>query len=73
MTWQKNPTTMTDRLKNRVSFTNFVIVGLLLGLLVATVMIGDTPARGVFVFIAMLVMLIGLFMFASRPKPGVAL
>jgi uncharacterized protein YacL len=62
--------TSTVRLRDRLSYSNFVIVGLLLGLLIAMIVSGDTPARGIFIFMAMLVILIGIFMFASRSKPG---
>lgn len=62
-----------SRFRSRLAFSDFVIVGLLLGLLAATIISGDTPSRGVFAFLAMAVMLIGLFMFVSRNKPGAVL
>lgn len=59
--------------RRRLAFSDFVMMGLLVALLAATIVSGDSPARGVFAFIAMIVMLIGIFMFASRGKPVAAL
>ena len=60
-------------LRRRLEFGDFVMMGLLVALLAATVMARDPPARGVFAFIAVLVMLIGVFKFASRGKPVASL
>ena len=59
----------SSRLRRRLAFSDFVMMGLLAALLAATIISGDNPARGVFAFIAMIVMLIGIFMFASRGRP----
>jgi Membrane-bound toxin component of toxin-antitoxin system len=56
------------RLKRRVEPSRVMIAALLLGLVAATVLVGDTPARSVFVFLSLLVVLIGVFMFTSRTR-----
>ncbi len=56
------------RLKRRVEPSRVMIAGLLLGLVAATLLSGDTPARSVFVFLSLLVVLIGVFMFTSRTR-----
>jgi len=56
------------RLKRRVEPSRIMIAGLLLGLVAVTLLSGDTPARSVFVFLSLLVVLIGVFMFTSRTR-----
>lgn len=56
------------RVKRRVEPSRVMIAGLLLGLVAATMISGDTPARSVFVFLSIVVVLIGVFMFTSRTR-----
>lgn len=56
------------RVKRRVEPSGVMIAGLLLGLVAATMISGDTPARSVFVFLSIVVVLIGVFMFTSRTR-----
>lgn len=56
------------RVKRRVEPSRIMIAGLLLGLVAATMISGDTPARSVFVFLSIVVVLIGVFMFTSRTR-----
>ena len=56
------------RVKRRVETSRIMIAGLLLGLVAATMISGDTPARSVFVFLSIVVVLIGVFMFTSRTR-----
>ncbi|HZY93975.1 MAG TPA: hypothetical protein VFE98_03830 [Candidatus Bathyarchaeia archaeon] len=56
------------RLKRRIEPSRIMIAGLLLGLVAATLLSGDTPAKSVFVFLSLLVVLIGIFMFTSRTR-----
>lgn len=55
-------------LKRRVEPSRILIAGLLIGLVAATLLMGDTPARSVFVFLSLVIVLIGVFMFTSRTR-----